>query len=162
MFFEITQQGVYTVAVPVDPTGGHSPVKVADLHTLVPGTTTTFSAFGNVAIDPQHVVFDAWYSPDGETSVHGLFTNLTGTLTELLDTTDTINGKPLADFSFGVGGFSANQVVFAAQYADGSQGIGMATVSGNRCPLSAGYWKNHANVWPAASLIVGNQSYTQS
>ena len=162
VFFEITQQGVYTVAFPGDPISPSALNKIADLNTLVPGTTATFTAFGNVAIDPQHVVFDAWYSADGQTSVHGLFTNLTGTLTELVDTTDTINGKPLADFSFGVGGFSGNQVVFAAQYADGSEGIGMATVSGNRCPLSAGYWKNHTNAWPVTSLIVGNQTYTES
>ena len=157
----IAEQGVYVGtpnATPQDPIK-----KVADLNTFAPGTEFRFTSFGNVAIDPAHVVFDAWYSPDGGTTqVHGLFTNLTGTLTKLFDNTGSIGGKPLSDFSFGVGGFSGTQVVYAASYTDGSQGIGESTVSGNRCPLSAGYWKNHPSAWPATSLILGDQSYTQS
>jgi hypothetical protein len=43
----------------------------------------------------------------------------TGPLTKLVDTTDNIDGKPLADFSFGAGGFSGNQAVFAARFTDG-------------------------------------------
>jgi hypothetical protein len=159
----ITQQGVYTVAFPTDPTSGtpSDPVKIADLNTQVPGSTATFTAFGNVAIDPTHVVFDAWYTENG-VSVHGLFTNLTGALTELVESGDTIGGKQLADFHFGVGGFSGTQVTYEAEFTDGTQSIATTIVSGNRCPLGPGYWKNHPSAWPATSLILGNQSYTQS
>jgi hypothetical protein len=45
---------------------------------------------------------------------------------------------------------------------DGSQSIAMATVSGNRCPQSQGFWKSHTAQWPQDSLILGNQSYSKS
>jgi hypothetical protein len=32
----------------------------------------------------------------------------------------------------------------------------------NQCPLGQGYWKNHADVWPVTSLVLGTQTYTQS
>jgi hypothetical protein len=31
----------------------------------------------------------------------------------------------------------------------------------NACPLSQGYWKNHAEFWPVSSLVLGSQTYTQ-
>jgi len=162
LLYKITQQGVY-VAFPVDPVRPPAPQKIADLYTSVPGSTATFSAFGSVAIDPAYVVFDGWYTPTvGTTVVHGLFTNRTGTLTKLLDSTQTIGGKQLADFGFGPGGFSGNQVAFRAQYADGSEGIGISTMSGNKCPASQGYWKNNPSAWPVSELFLGNQSYSQT
>lgn len=30
------------------------------------------------------------------------------------------------------------------------------------CPKSQGYWKNHANLWPVESLVLGATSYTKS
>lgn len=65
-----------------------------------------------------------------------LYTNLTGTLTKIVATGDTINGKNLSAINFGSGGFSGNQVVFEADFSDGSHSIATATVSGNRCPQS--------------------------
>ena len=68
--------------------------------------------------------------------MEGLYTNLTGTLTKLVDTSDTINGKRLKAIHFGSGGFSGNQVVFGAEFSDGvSQSVAMATVSENRTML---------------------------
>ena len=151
----LTQQGVYVFQLSA------SLSRIADFNTLVPGGNTTFLGFGNVAIDPSHVVFEA-FSMDGQTVVQGLYTNLTGTLTKLVDTRDTINGKHLTAINFGSGGFSGNQVVFEAEFSDGSQSIAMATVSGNRCPQSQGFWKNHTAQWPQDSLILGNQSYSKS
>jgi hypothetical protein len=81
---------------------------------------------------------------------------------KLVDTRDTINGKRLTAINFGSGGFSGNQVVFEAEFGDGSQSIATATVSGNRCPQSQGFWKNHTALWPEDSLILGNQNYSQS
>ena len=34
--------------------------------------------------------------------------------------------------------------------------------SGGTCPLTQGYWKNHARQWPVMSLMLGNQTYTQA
>jgi hypothetical protein len=157
-----SQQGVYasSISKPFQP---GDPYRVADLNTLVPGGNTTFLGFGNVAIDSSYVVFEATSSPDGHTPVQGLYTNLTGTLTKLVDTSDTINGKRLKAIHFGSGGFSGNQVVFGAEFSDGvSQSVAMATVSGNRCPRTQGFWKNQAALWPQDSLILGNQNYSQS
>jgi hypothetical protein len=89
-------------------------------------------------------------------------TNLTGTLTKVIDTRDKINRKSLSAIHFGSGGFSGNQVVFGAEFSDGSQSVATATLSGNRCPQTQGYWKNHAALWPQDSFILGNQNYLQS
>jgi hypothetical protein len=32
----------------------------------------------------------------------------------------------------------------------------------NRCPLTQGYWKNHADAWPVTSLTLGSETYTQA
>ncbi len=33
---------------------------------------------------------------------------------------------------------------------------------GKTCPLTQGFWKNHASVWPVTSLTLGSQTYTQA
>ena len=33
--------------------------------------------------------------------------------------------------------------------------------SSAQCPLGQGYWKNHAEAWPVADLMLGSQMYTQ-
>jgi hypothetical protein len=59
--FLLTQLGVYVFQ-------SSAPLaKIADFNTLVPGENTTFLCFGNVAIDPNHVVFEADSNPDGKT-----------------------------------------------------------------------------------------------
>ena len=30
------------------------------------------------------------------------------------------------------------------------------------CPLTQGYWKNHASAWPVSSLTLGSQTYTKA
>ncbi|HEY3167718.1 MAG TPA: PKD domain-containing protein, partial [Candidatus Binatia bacterium] len=42
-----------------------------------------------------------------------------------------------------------------------------APVAADKCPLSHGYWKNHAEAWPRSSLVLGNaakaaHTYSQS
>jgi hypothetical protein len=37
-----------------------------------------------------------------------------------------------------------------------------ATPSATVCPLTQGYWKNHPDVWPVNSLMLGSQIYTQT
>ena len=32
----------------------------------------------------------------------------------------------------------------------------------NKCPLSQGFWKNHVNSWPVASLTIGSQTYSEA
>ena len=36
------------------------------------------------------------------------------------------------------------------------------SVGGNKCPLSQGYWKSHADLWPVSSLKMGTKRYTKA
>jgi hypothetical protein len=62
-----TSDGGYTGQLGVYKDIGSGWQRVADLNTLVPGSSANFSGFGAVAIDPGYVVFDAY---DGN-GVHG-------------------------------------------------------------------------------------------
>jgi hypothetical protein len=53
------------------------------------------------------------------------------------------NAGCLSSVNMGYDAFSGNQVAFEVDYASGQQGIYVATLGGNRCPLSQGYCKNH-------------------
>jgi hypothetical protein len=35
-------------------------------------------------------------------------------------------------------------------------------VTPTKCPQGQGYWKNHLNVWPVSSLILGSQTYSKA
>jgi hypothetical protein len=147
------QQGVYKDI-------GSGWQRVADLQTLVPGTTERFSFFGTVAIDPGYVVFDAYSN-----GVYGLYTDFAGGLHKIVEAGDVIRGKTLTDFYWSQFGFSAGtsaQVVFAADYSDGSKGISVATLTNGPCPHSQGYWKNNLRLWPVSSLTLGSQTYSKS
>lgn len=134
---------------------------IADVNTVVPGGVGNFEGFGNVAIDPTNVAFEG-VSNNGST-VKGIYTNAGGGLTKIIDTTDILGGKQVSGVNLGPGGFSGDQVAFEVEFTDGSAAIAVATLGGgNRCPLSQGYWKNHAGSWPEPSLALGNQNYSQS
>jgi hypothetical protein len=34
--------------------------------------------------------------------------------------------------------------------------------TGNKCPRTHGYWKNHPEAWPVSSVVIGSQSYTKA
>jgi hypothetical protein len=156
-------EGVFVAAPPnpITPSSFFNLTPVATTATVVPGGTTTFTAFGSVAIDPTNVVFEGFSFPGG-VEVKGLYTNLGGKLTKIVDTTGSINGRQIAALNFGRNGFSGTQVAFEAEFTDGSQAVAVATLSGNRCPQSQGFWKNNSGKWPETTLILGNQSYSQS
>jgi hypothetical protein len=44
---------------------------------------------------------------------------------------------------------------------DGGNDDEQGDTPGMACPLGQGYWKNHADAWPAAGLSLGSQAYTQ-
>jgi hypothetical protein len=134
---------------------------VADLNTLVPGSSANFTGFGAVAIDPGYVVFDAY---DGN-GVHGLYTDFSSALQKIVAIGDTINRKVLSDFYWSQFGFSvgsAAQVAFTAEFSDGSEAITTATLTNGPCPHSQGYWKNNPRLWPVSSLTLGSQTYLKS
>jgi hypothetical protein len=147
------QQGVYKDI-------GSDWQRVADLTTIVPGSSAAFTGFGAVAIDPGYVVFDAY---DGN-SVHGLYTDFGGGLHKILAIGDTVNGKVLEDFYWSQFGFSVGssaQIAFTAEFTDGSKAISLATLTIGPCPRSHGYWKNNPKSWPVSSLTLGSQTYSK-
>src|SRR5438034_1211788 len=135
--------------------------RVADRNTSIPGRNALFSFFGEVAIDPGYVVFEG-FGPNGE---HGLYTDFAGGLHKIVEAGDVIGGKTLTDFYWSQFGFSAGasaQVVFAADYSDGSHAITLATLTNGPCPRSQGYWKNNPRLWPVSSLTLGSQTYSKT
>ena len=143
--------GVF-VAIPPGP-----PNKIADTNTVVPGGIGNFVYFGATVIDPDNVVFEGFSWSNGK----GIYSNIGGSLIKIIDQTDTIGGKGIKDLALGPGGFSGDQVAFGVIFTDGSQGIALGTIGGNRCPLGQGYWKSHSSQWPGA-VTLGNQAYSQS
>jgi len=75
-----------------------------------------------------------------------------------ISATGTISGTPTVSGSF----------VYTVTVSDSKGDKGTATcsitvgVSSNICGLTWGYWKNHVSQWPVTSLILGNQSYSQT
>src|SRR5213080_1762751 len=135
--------------------------RVADRNSSTPSHNALFTLFGAVAIDPGYVVFEG-FGPNG---VHGLYTDFAGGLQKIVEAGDVIGGKTLTDFYWSQFGFSAGtsaQVVFAADYSDGSHAITLATLTNGPCPHSQGYWKNNPRLWPVSSLTLGSQTYSKS
>ena len=160
----LVQQGVYKATVaPGAAASLSAPVAVAnlnavaDLNTEAPGGLGTFASFGAVALDPAAVVFDATTS----SGAVGLFTDFGGTLGKIVAAGDTLDGKTVSGLNFGPAGFSASQVVFAATFTDGSQSVFTASLSANACPRGLRFWKSQPAAWPAASLELGAQTYSQ-
>jgi hypothetical protein len=43
-----------------------------------------------------------------------------------------------------------------------SNSVTVTATVGNKCPLTQGYWKSHAEAWPVSSLSLGTVIYTQA
>jgi cytochrome c len=56
----------------------------------------------------------------------GIYARIGGMLTKVLDLTDSLDGKTLAHLFLGYQAVSGNQIVFTANFSDGSQGIYVA------------------------------------
>jgi hypothetical protein len=105
---------------------------VADTNTLIPGETGTFNWFALPSFDGQNVAFlgsmyDDFYSGSG---YRGIYTNLGGSLTKVIDLKDSLDGKTLKYLDISRQGLSGDAIAFRASFTDGSQGIYVAkTVS---------------------------------
>lgn len=85
---------------------------VADTSTPIPGGTGTFTAFDLVSLDNGSVAFAAYGPPGFPGSHRGIYTNLGGTLTKVVDNTD----QGFAGMTFGLGtrALSGNRIAFVA------------------------------------------------
>ena len=124
------QAGVYTG-------NGGKLTTVADRNSPVPGGQGTFLAFEPPALQDGRLAFLGQDS----TSTPGLYVHAYGGLQKVISRTDTLDGKDVSYFQFvtrsscyydchgGFGtGFDGTRATFLANFADGSQGLYLATV----------------------------------
>jgi hypothetical protein len=134
---------------------------VADFSTPLPAGAGSFSLFGPVAIAHGFVVFEGF----DDRANAGLYTDFDGALHKIVAVGDVIGGKKVTALRWGQGGFIVNaavELVFAADFTDGSQAVTRATLTTGPCPLGQGFWKNHTSLWPVSPLTLGSQSYTKT
>lgn len=54
---------------------------------------------------------------------------------------------------------STFQGTFCSDFAGGAKGTLGTTISGDVCPRTPGYWKNHPSQWPVQELTIGGEVY---
>ncbi len=113
------QEGIYTDL-------GGSLATVVDLTTTVPGAGGTFSGFGIPSLDGNTIVFRG--QPAGLTIPRGLYAYRGGTLSKVIDTTDTLDGKSPTDFDTYGPSLDGDVFAFRVYFSDGSRAIYTATV----------------------------------
>jgi hypothetical protein len=129
------QQGVYVAVASTAAQPDPPPIKIADRATVIPQGQGTFTTFLAVSASGDHTAFLAT-GPGGQKGVY-----LASTLTKIVSLADTLDGKAIADLRFASDGLSANDLVFAATFADGSQAVYRVTVDfpgANDSPVANG------------------------
>jgi hypothetical protein len=97
---------------------------VADEDTPIPDGVGDFTGFyTDVAIDSGKVAFIG----EGDNGQIGIYSTLFGDLESIITVDDLLDGKDLIDFSLSSEALSANGLAFRAIFADGSEGIYVAT-----------------------------------
>jgi hypothetical protein len=101
---------------------GGSLVRIADTTMAAPGGTGNFLEFpGFAVVAGDDVVFLARRAGMGNGL--GIYTNAPGTLTKVVATGDTVDGRTVNDLFLGPTGFDGTSVTFWAGFSDGSSGI---------------------------------------
>ena len=103
----VHQYGVYK-----DDQGSHH--TVADINTPIPGGTGSFSSFGDPAIDAGHVAF-VGAGPNGQS---GIYSDLGGTLTALVDRNTPVPGGGQFLYFQGQPAFDRGHLAFVARILD--------------------------------------------
>ena len=96
---------------------------------IAAGTGAVDAGFTVPSLDAGSVAFEAFVNP----GPHGVFTNLGGMVSKVIDVGDMLDGKQFdalstSSFSIVSDSLSGDQVEFRAKFADGSEGIFLATV----------------------------------
>jgi len=96
-------------------------VRVANQATAVPGATGTFSAFlqADVALSGSHVAFRG----HGTSGVDGIYTDLPGSLTKVIATGDTFDGKTVSSADIGQFSMDGNTLAVMVNFTNGSAGV---------------------------------------
>ena len=106
------QQGIY--AIQSGPL-----LKIADTGTAIPGGTGDFTSFGDVSLSDSDVAFLGF----GASGQEGIYDLTGGTLTDVVDLNDVLNGRAITALSLSRTGVFGDPIAFEATFADGSQGI---------------------------------------
>jgi hypothetical protein len=97
---------------------------VVDFDTPIPDGMGNFSGFlGGPSLDDGNVAFNGGQHPGD-----GIYSYSSGSLMKVIDITDTLDGKALSALRLDRDSLSGNQLVFGASFADGSEGVYIATV----------------------------------
>jgi len=109
--------------------------------------------------------------------------NTDGTMTRFDFPSNVFTAPPIQTL-FAIGGFrgdlttvGADNCLYLSQngtrFADNTTSVNDSIVQicpgflpppgvANKCPLTQGFWKNHADEWPVTILTLGNQTYTEA
>ncbi|MCP4249060.1 MAG: hypothetical protein GY778_18605, partial [bacterium] len=114
-----TQTGLYT-------SENGTLTKVVDLDTPIPDGTGTFANLFEPCFDGTHIAFLGADADD----TRNLYTDLTGSLTEIIAVDDVLDGKTVSSVSVGLECLEGNQIAFSVTFTDGSRGVFVATYPG--------------------------------
>ncbi len=91
---------------------------VADTHTAIPGGSGKFFAFDEPSLDGGKVAFRGF-----GTNQQGIYTNMGGVLSRIIDLQTVLDGKKMANLFFGREGLCGTSVVFRATFTDATLSI---------------------------------------
>jgi hypothetical protein len=102
---------------------------VADTNTPIPDGTGNFTSFdvGAVSLDRENVAF-LGFGSDGQA---GIYTNIGGSLSKVIDLNDSLDGQPVSFINFRCEGLSGNQIAFRAGFGN-KDGVFIATLTPER------------------------------
>jgi hypothetical protein len=100
-------------------------IRIADLKTFIPSGTGTFTSFYPLVATDGGIVAFLGYGIGGQ---RGIYSYEGGVLEKVLDLNTTLDGKSVSDLFFYSEGLDARNLLFQANFTDGSSGLFIASV----------------------------------
>jgi hypothetical protein len=104
--------------------------KIADTSTKIPGCAGQFSAFGVSSIGGGSVAFVGF----DKNRNPGIYAWIGGELNRVIDSSVTLGGKVISSLEMTASAVAGNNVVFQADFIDGSSGVFSASLYPTRVP----------------------------
>lgn len=108
---------------------------VADTDTGLPEGTGTFRGFNDASLDNGNIAFSNKDPKVSSSRQLGIYTNLGGQISKVININDTLDGKTITSFDCRREALSGLQIAFLARFTDGSQGIFVAVASDPSLPV---------------------------
>jgi len=109
-------QGVYLVPAGAGGMGPFTPI--AEVGQTAPGGSAAFASFGDVAIDGELVVFEAWLGSVAVPSGQGIYGWRGGQLFKILDDSDTVDGKAILGADMNLRGLDGNRLALRVTFVN--------------------------------------------